>query len=44
MPWKYNSFGVFNHLFCYIIVNLSKRVGEERRWQILCDKHDNNFV
>ena len=33
MPWKYDSFGVFNHLFCYIIVNLSNRMGEERRWQ-----------
>ena len=29
MPWKYDSFGVFNHLFCYIIVNLSNRMGEE---------------
>ena len=28
----------------YSIVNICNGTGEERRWQTLCDKRDNNFV
>ena len=30
--------------FFLIIIELCNRMGEERRWQTMCDKPDNNFL
>ena len=35
---------LISHVTKQLIVNLCKRMGEERRGQTLCDKCDNNFV
>ena len=36
--------GQFIGVLTETIANFSNRTGEERGWQTLCDKRDNNFV
>ena len=41
---KITAFDRRESVFEQILVNLHNRTEEERRWQILRDKRDNNFV